>query len=84
MLVVSICMKSKKSHIESEIVGYKPFESTIPKPKKNKPKKKPRWKMGKPYDPTPKDFGKQYDPMEKIVAEAFYRAFRRSSDIQGH
>jgi hypothetical protein len=70
-------MSKKKSQIWKEIIGYKPFKTTMPKPKKPKPKPKKRWRLGDIYDPTPKDFGKQYDPMEKFVAEAFYKAFKR-------
>jgi hypothetical protein len=70
-------MSKKKTHIEDEIIGYEPFKTTLPKPKKTKPKKKKHWKIGDTYDPTPKDFGKQYDPMEEFY-EAFIRSLKRN------
>ena len=68
---------STKRKIEDDIMGYKPFKTTLPKPKKTKPKKKKHWKIGDTYDPTPKDFGKQFDPMnnDPPVTESFARFF---------
>jgi uncharacterized protein YcaQ len=76
---VSILVK-KKGKVGDGIVGYHPFETTLPK-KTKKPKQRliRRKDFGKQYDPTPKDFGKQYDPLDDDwqpdVNESFTRFF---------
>jgi hypothetical protein len=72
----------EKQNIGDRIVGYHPFETTLPKKtKKPKPKQRlcRRKDFGKQYDPTPKDFGNQYDPLDDYwkpdVTESFARFF---------
>ena len=68
------CMSAKQKNPDLEIIGYKEFKTSLPKPKKKKSKKPMKLKFGELYDPTPEDFGKQYNPMEENpsgVSESF-------------
>jgi hypothetical protein len=74
------CMSAKQSNPELDIIGYKEFKTSLPKPKKRKPKKPKKLKFGELYDPTPKDFGKMYNPMDDNpsgVVESFAGYFWR-------
>jgi hypothetical protein len=62
---------NQKYNSEQDLIGYKPFKTSLPKKKNTKPKKPKKLKFGQQYDPTPEDFGKIYNPMDENPSGVF-------------